>query len=228
VNIHVGWPEDEALLDAADTLVFTGDTFPPQRMQRTAQILAKIDSMMQRGCGIACFHYATGLWGEDVPENGDHPLLRWMGGYFANKTCPHHQGIARIFPSAIIKPAAGDHPICRGWQAFDIHDEPYINNYFGPQQNQPAENVTILATSDLPPESPAEEPVSWCISREDGGRGFAVVMPHFYKNWRNESLRCLILNGIVWTGGGEIPATGIQTPAPDLDTFLVREKDAAK
>lgn len=32
--------------------------------------------MMQRGCGIVCVHFATGLPGADVAPDGDHPLLR--------------------------------------------------------------------------------------------------------------------------------------------------------
>ena len=40
--------------------------------------------------------------------------------------------------------------LARGWQEFTLKDEPYINNYFGPDGNQPAPNVTIFATSMLP------------------------------------------------------------------------------
>jgi hypothetical protein len=61
--------------------------------------------MMARGCGIVCVHYATGLLGEDVSAEGDHPLLQWLGGYFANRSCPHHESFARIFPAATITPA---------------------------------------------------------------------------------------------------------------------------
>ena len=92
VDISDGWPENESMLDAANTIVFTGDTFPPQRMPNTDAKLQTLERVMAGGCGIVCIHYSTGLWGEDVPADGDHPLLRWMGGYFANKTCPHHQG----------------------------------------------------------------------------------------------------------------------------------------
>jgi type 1 glutamine amidotransferase len=155
-----------------------------------------------------------------VPADGDHPLLRWLGGYFANKTCAHHQGIARVFKEAVIKPVAPSHPISRGWSEFVLHDEPYINNYFGKNNNLPGENVTILATSLLPPESPKEEPVSWCIQRPDGGRGFAIVMPHFYKNWSDDELRCFILNGIVWTAGLEVPDRGVRTEKPELQRYL--------
>ncbi len=221
LNVHLvdQWPDDERLLESISTVVMIGDTFPPQRMEETDAILERLGTMMERGCGIACVHYATGLFGEDVAEDGDHPLLRWIGGYFANRTCPHHESIAKVFPEATITPAAPQHPISRGWKPFTVHDEPYINNYFGKEENRPGPGVTVLATSMLPPESPQREAVAWCIERSDGGRGFGIVMPHFYKNWAVEDLRRLILNGIVWTAGMDVPAEGVQSELPDLTTF---------
>jgi type 1 glutamine amidotransferase len=213
------WPQDKAVRDSASTIVFIGDTFPPNRLPNPEQNLANLDVMMQRGCGIVCVHYATGLLGEDVKPDGDHPLLRWMGGYFAHKSCPHHESFAKIFDAATITPAAPQHPIARGWKEFTLKDEPYTNNYFGKENNRPAPNVTALATSMLPPENPKPETVAWCVERADGGRGFGIVMPHFYKNWAIDDLRRFILNGIVWAAKLEVPAGGVQTTLPDLATF---------
>ncbi|MEQ9411452.1 MAG: ThuA domain-containing protein [Fuerstiella sp.] len=217
-EVFSAWPDTEAVLDAADTVVFIGDTFPPNRFPGSDAILAKLGSMMNRGCGIVCVHYATGLRAEDVSDDGEHPLLHWMGGYFATR-CPHHQSIARIYPAATITPGESDHPVLNGWQQFTLHDEPYINNYFGKDENQLAPNVTALATSLLPPENPKREVVAWCVQREDSGRGFGIVMPHFYHSWKIDDLRTLILNGIVWTGGQEVPAAGVATRLPELSTF---------
>ena len=216
-EVVTAWPSDSRKLREIHSVVFIGDIFPPQRMPNREQILADLDGMARRGVGIACIHYAVGLRGEDVAEDGDHPLLRWIGGYFANRSCPHHESFARVFPQATIEPSGQPHPIHQGWSAFTLHDEPYYNNYFGPDGNRPAENVTVLATSMLPPEDPRPEPVAWCVRRPDGGRGFAVVMPHFYRNWANDDLRRLILNGIVWTAGRPIPDGGITSEMVDLE-----------
>jgi len=213
------WPQDKALRDSASTVVFIGDTFPANRFENPARNLADLAEMMDRGCGIVCLHYATGLLGGDVKPDGDHPLLRWMGGYFANRSCPHHQSIARVYPEARIEVAAPDHPVSRGWNSFTLHDEPYINNYFGGPGNRLAPNVTALATSMLPPDSPMSEIVAWGVERTDGGRGFGIVMPHFYKNWSNDDLRRFILNGIVWTAKLEVPPAGVETERPDLGAF---------
>lgn len=212
------WPS-QVLRDAAATVVFIGDTFPAGRLPDPAQNLADLDAMMQRGCGIVCVHYATGLLGEDVAQDGDHPLLRWLGGYFANRSCPHHESIAKIFDAATITPAAPRHPIARGWKEFTLRDEPYIHNYFGKEGTRIAPNVTVLATSMLPPTAPKSESVSWCVERAEGGRGFGIVMPHFYKNWANEDLRRFILNGIVWSAKLDVPAEGVKTTLPELTEF---------
>ena len=217
-EVVYAWPEDERRLDAVDTLVFIGDTFPPNRFPNSSTILAQTGAMMQRGCGIVCVHYATGLRAEDVSPTGAHPLLQWMGGYFATR-CPHHQSVAKIYPAATITPAHSEHPVSRGWSEFVVHDEPYINNYFGGEGNQLAPNVTALATSLLPPEQPRREVVAWCVERDDQGRGFAIVMPHFYRNWKVDELRTFILNGIVWTAHREIPIGGVQSDLPALTTF---------
>jgi len=219
VDLFNEWPKDQAVRAAADTIVFIGDTFPPNRLPNAEQNLAELEEMMQRGCGIVCVHYATGLLGEDVKPDGEHPLLRWMGGYFANRSCAHHESFAKIFPEATIQPAAPQHPAWRGCRAFTLNDEPYYNNYFGKDGNQPATNVTVLATSMLPPAAPKPEAVAWCVQRPDHGRGFAVVMPHFYRNWKLEDLRRFILNGIVWTAKLEVPPVGVQTTLPELSTF---------
>lgn len=217
-TVSLGWPKKEALLDKADTVVFIGDAFPPNRLPGTEVMLARLGSMMNRGCGIVCVHYANGLHEQDVAKDGEHPLLHWMGGYSAFR-CPHHNTIAKIFPKATITPAAPEHPISRGWKEFTVHDEPYINNYFGPIGNRPAPNVTALATSMLPPEKPKKEIVSWCIQRDDGGRGFGIVMPHFYRSWKQDDLRTFILNGVIWTARLEVPREGVQTKLPDLSKF---------
>jgi hypothetical protein len=44
-------------------------------------------------------------------------------------------------------------------------------------------------------------------------------MPHFYKNWADEDLRRLILNGIVWSAKLAVPTGGVKTAPPDLAAF---------
>ena len=211
------WPS-KAMRDAASTVILLGDTFPAMRLPNTQQNLADLGAMMSRGCGIVTAHFSTGLRAEDVAENGDHPLLEWMGGYFATR-CKHHQSVAKVFPAVTISPATPGHPVSRGWRAFTVGDEPYYNNFFGGPGNSLRPGVVAFATAMLPPEAPKREIVAWGVERADGGRGFGIVMPHFYKNWAEENLRRFILNGVVWTAKLEVPANGVQTTLRDLSAF---------
>ncbi len=209
------WPEDKEMLEKIATIVFIGDLFPGETLENPGRVKSEIGELLGRGCGIVCVHYATGLRAQQVTESGDHPLLGWLGGYFASG-CPHHRSVARVV-KATLSPEESDHPVLRGWKPFTFDDEPYWNNYFGP--NGPAENVTPLVWSMLPPEAPKKETVGWAVQREDGGRGMGIVVPHFYRNWAIDDLRILVLNGICWTAKIEIPAEGVRTETPDLAKF---------
>ena len=213
-DIVTEWPANRPEDVAA--VVFIGDLFPPMVMADSARIMADLTALAARGCGMVCVHYATGLEAKHVTDDGDHPLLRWIGGYFATR-CKHHASVARVFQKATIEPTKTDHPILRGWKPFTLHDEPYINNYFG--KNGPAAGVTVLATAELPPEKPKTEPVAWATERPDGGRGVGVVMPHFYRNWANDDLRTLLFNAMIWAAKLDVPADGVRVRLPDLAEF---------
>jgi type 1 glutamine amidotransferase len=210
------WPADASMFNDVASFVFVGDLFPAAVMKDSDRMMADLATHMKRGCGIACLHYATGLEAKHVKADGDHPLLHWLGGYFATR-CTHHASIAKVFPNATIKPAKVKHEILNGWKPFTIHDEPYINNWFG--KDGPAKGVTVLATADLPPEKPKAEPVAWAIERGDGGRGAGIVMPHFYRNWANDDLRTLLFNAMVWTAKLAVPAGGVAVTRPELKSF---------
>jgi type 1 glutamine amidotransferase len=214
VEAQVGeaWPDDPAALATVRGLVFIGDVFPPMRWKDSPRILAEIGALMKRGGGLACLHYATGLRKEDVGPNGEHPLMDWLGGYFSTGGATHHRSVAKVFSNVTFTSAAPKHVISRGWKPFTVDDEPYYNNYLGPR-------ATVLLHADLPPEAPKKEAVAWCTERADGGRGFAAVIPHFFRNWQNEDLRRFVLNGVVWSHGGKVPKGGVKTALPGLEEF---------
>lgn len=214
-DIVSAWPASHAELEDVATFVFFGDIFPGETLPDSKRVMTDLATHMGQGRGLLCVHYATGLRAQHVAADGDHPLLRWMGGYFAT-ACNHHRSVAKVV-TATITPGPRAHPVLRGWQAFTIRDEPYWNNYFGP--TGPAPNVTALATAMLPPENPVPQTVAWAVERPDGGRGVGIVMPHFFASWKNDELRKLVLNGVCWTAGREVPAEGVQTKLPDLLEF---------
>ena len=88
------WPEEKNVLDRAATIVFIGDLFPGETLDNPAKVKADLARVMGNGCGMVCVHYATGLQAKHVTDDGDHPLLGWIGGYFATG-CKHHRSVAQ-------------------------------------------------------------------------------------------------------------------------------------
>jgi type 1 glutamine amidotransferase len=219
-----GWPTDRTAFDNADTLVFFMDGGSAHPLIQGNRLIG-VHKLMQQGMGLACLHYAV-----EVPQNRGGPeFLDWIGGYFEAgwSVNPHWTANFTKFPV---------HPITRGVQPFSIEDEWYYHMRF--RNNM--ESVTPILT-DIPPASTLERPdgphsgnpavraekgkpqhVAWAVERTGGGRGFGFTGGHFHKNWANDNFRKVVLNAVVWTAKGEIPAAGIQSslsPA-DLETNL--------
>ena len=210
------WPADDHVLRGAAAVVFTGDLFPPERFPERDRAMAALRELMAEGCGIVCLHYALGLDAKTVADDGTHPLLDWLGGYYA-ANCKHHKSSGGFCEKIEYRPAAGNHPMLRGWRAFSFQGESYWDMYFGKQGPLPA--VVPIATSMLPPEEPKPQITAWAFERKDGGRGVGLSPPHYFREWRSDDLRTLVLNGIVWAAKIEVPAAGVQCKLPDLSTF---------
>jgi len=220
-NVHAvvyrsGWPQDPTALDNADAIVVFSDGGGGHPM---LPHLEEVDKLMKRGVGLALLHYAV-----EVPTEAGKYLLDWVGGYFEThwSVNPHFLGEFKSFP---------DHPITRGVRPFSIDDEWYYHMRFRPDM----EGVVPVLTC-IPPDSTRQRPdgphsnnptvragkgqpehVGWARQRPDGGRGFGFTGGHWHWNWANDSFRTLVLNGIVWTAGLEVPAGGVPSQTPTLE-----------
>ena len=210
-----GWPTDPAAFDGAATIVLYmdgGEGHPALQDDR----LQKLDALMKKGVGLACIHYAT----EPTKAKGEKEFLDWIGGAFEVdwSVNPHWEAEFNSLP---------EHPIAHGVKPFTILDEWYFHIRFP----EDMKGVTPILTA-APPEStmnrkdgphegnPAmreavkkHEPqcVAWARERPEGGRGFGFTGGHFHRNWGNDNFRKLVLNAIVWTAKGTVPADGIES-----------------
>jgi type 1 glutamine amidotransferase len=201
-----GWPADEHVLDAADTIVLVTDgsdrneTDHPLYVGDHLQTLAR---QMRRGCGFVQFHWST-----FAPSRFHDQITDWIGGYFDYETgsaANHWYSAIQTYtaPTAFGTP---DHPICRGVKPFTVQEEFYYRIRFRPDDPR---IKPILLTR--PPNETQDFPVGWAVQRQDGGRGFGFTGGHFYKNWWLPDYRKLILNAIVWTAGIDVPPGGVET-----------------
>ena len=206
VETHFGgWPKDESTLDDADTIVLItsgSDHVETNHPLLVGNRLLTVEKQMQRGCGLLTLHYST-----FAPNRIGERILEWVGGYFDYQGGPGNQWFSKIQHwEADLKPAAADHPICRGVRPFHLREELYYNVRV--IEDDPR-RTPILVTR--PPNESADQAVAWTVERKDGGRGFGFTGGHYFDNWRNEDFRRAVLNAIVWTAHVDVPAGGIDS-----------------
>ena len=221
-----GWPSDSAVLKGAAAVVIYSDGGGGHPALQDDH-LQQLGALMKQGVGLACIHYAV----EPTIEKGQTEFLDWLGGCFEiNRSVnPDWEPDFTALP---------DHPIARGVKPFKIKDEWYFNMHFrdglkgvtpilaavpdadtmyradGPHEGNPGVRVAV-ARGDL-------QTVAWANERTDGGRGFGFTGGHYHRNWGNENIRKVVLNGILWVAKVEVPADGVKSTvtAEDLEQNL--------
>jgi trehalose utilization protein len=117
VSPDFDWPADSRLLKDARSIVYysrpAGDILlHPSRRDEVRKLL-------NAGVGLACIHWATAA----EKEHGEE-WLQTLGGWFHFA----HSGLA-VEKQKLVQ-AERDHPVCRGWQEYDLRDEFYLNLKF--------------------------------------------------------------------------------------------------
>ncbi len=200
-----GWPADEKVFDDAATVLFYCDgsdrdeqADPLLRGKR----LETIRKLMDRGVGVVAVHYTLFA----PSKRGGELFLDWLGGYFDYENGEKPKGWYSKIKNCTAKvaPAGPDHPVSRGLKPFELKEEFYYNMRFRPDDKR----LTPILSAAIPDE-PAQV-VAWAVQRKDGGRGFAWTGGHYHSNWRDENVRRMVLNALVWTAGGEVPEGGVR------------------
>ncbi len=219
------WPEPWVGYDKPDTIVMYCDGLQ-RHLAKDHQ--EKIQALTHAGVGVACLHFAV----EVEPAALGQTFLDWIGGYFEVgwSVNPHWDATFEALP---------DHPIANGVQPFTIRDEWYYHMRFQPDMEgvtpilsalPPMETLTSRAKNKARGSNPTvmaavkagqKQHVAWAYERPNGGRGFGFTGGHFHKNWLHDDFRKLVLNALVWTAGGEVPADGVPSRTPsDKDMEL--------
>jgi type 1 glutamine amidotransferase len=221
-----GWPADVAAFkDAAAVVIYSdgGDGHPVLQGDH----LKILGSLMDKGVGLACIHYAV----EPTQEKGQKEFLDWIGGCFEiNRSVnPVWEADFKSLP---------EHPITRGVKPFELKDEWYFNMRFQDGMKGVTPILMAVPTPDTMhrPDGPHEgnpaireavkrgdpQTVAWAYERPDGGRGFGFTGGHYHHNWDNENTRKLVLNAILWIAKVEVPKNGVtsEVTAADLTANL--------
>jgi putative heme-binding domain-containing protein len=209
--ITEGWPkEGDARLEDAATIVLFCDG--SDRDAQAHPILAPgrlevLERLMGRGVGLVAIHYAVFVPGEPAGRK----FLEWLGGYFDYETGPGaNRWYSKIQTATTrVEPGSLEHAVSRGLAPFDLREEYYYNLRFREQDPR----VVPILKARLPGEAEAAV-VAWALERPGGGRSFGYTGGHFHANWAVDGVRRMVLNGILWTAGLDVPPGGAGVAIP--------------
>ncbi len=186
VSPDLDWPQDESLLDGIDAIVYysrpAGDILLSPRHR------AQAEKLLESGVGFTAIHWSTGAE-KEIGADYEAILGGWFNFEFSGLTVDK-QTLEQLEPS---------HPICRGWDDYLLRDEFYLNLKFHPQA------VPLLKVHV----NGQDQTVAWSHHRQDGGRSFGTTLGHFHDNFTDPRFRRMLVNGIMWTTGFDIPEAGL-------------------
>ena len=206
-EVSQGWPQDAAQVAAADTIVIYSDG---EGGHAAKGHVAALRQRCEAGKGLAVLHYALEPTDPEMAQLLDEAI----GGHFEV-----NWSVNPVWE--MTKPILADHPVTRGVAPFEVKEEFYYHIRLRP-------DITPLLRA-LPPESslgndgprsgnPAvrkdladkvPQTMAWAVENSNKSRGFGYTGGHFHSNWSNKDLRQLVLNGIAWTAGVEVPEKGV-------------------
>jgi hypothetical protein len=205
-----GWPKDPAAVEGVTAIVLDtrlGGTVlfrGPQRPQ--------VEKMLKQGIGVTAIHWGTGA---ETPEGG--PWLQTMGGWFNAEA----DGFSSyLVQTSRLRQADPKHPVCRGWNDFDLREEYYFKLCFLPEA-RPVMTTVIEGK---------EYPIGWVYERRPskGGRSFGFVGGHFHDNFGTRAFRQAVVNGILWTAHVDVPEKGAPISITPKDMELPPEEPKRK
>lgn len=205
-----GWPADEALLEDAAALVFYDKGGGKQGFLATPERIACLDHAVNAGTGVVMIHQTVGFPPEHI-EFGK----RLLGGVYTT-------GISRRGHWRSEHDKFPDHPITRGVEPWKILDG-WLN---GIDFTEGMQGIMPLVWSGKRFAGSAQggtaDIVSWAFERPGAGRSFVFTGVDAHSAWSHIGLRRLIIGGILWTAGVEIPNVGApaDVDAALLDSFL--------
>ena len=232
-EVVTAWP-DAATLAKYDSLVIYADGWNAHPANGK---LAELEAFMNAGKGLVAIHWATGIQAAD-PESkeqgADPQRAKWrelMGSDFEA-----YYSMSTFWEAKYDKPSA--HVVMRGVKPFSLYDECYFHlRECGHDHGKVEPLFTVSPAKELvePGLSPyrgndfarktlaegkVPQYVAWAFPRPKGGRAFGFTGGHFHWSWANDEVRKMVLNGILWSAGGEVPEQGIVSKTPDAKRLM--------
>lgn len=182
-----GWPTDPTQLEGLKTIVAYTD--PAAELLLDGPHRDEVIKLLNRGVGLVTIHWASTVQRENLERLGPR-WMEYLGGTWVSN-------VGLSTDTSPLKQLLPDHPICRGWDEYELLDEFYLNPSI--DQGRPLLQVSTNGQEVI---------VGWVHERDDGGRSFATTLGHFYRNFQIDAFRRMIVNGILWTAHRDVPESG--------------------
>lgn len=204
------WPTRPTTFAGAKAVVLFldgGDKHAVLKGNRAAEVQKLVDA----GVGLVQLHQVA-----DYPKDVAERARAWAGGAWEKGSGQraHWVHTFKSFP---------DHPVCRGVTPFTIDDGWLYKNTFAPGKA----GVTPLLRTVSPKSKDKEDDdgaiVAWAFERAGGkGRSFTFTGAHLHASFAEEGYRRLLVNGILWSAGLDVPAAGapVRLDAAALPGYL--------
>lgn len=216
--LAVDWPTKPETFAGAKGVVCFFDGGDKHAVLQPAKF-AEMKRLAESGVGLTLLHQ-----GIDVPKQLGDDMRRWAGAAFEKGVSQRAHWVAEF-------KTFNDHPICRGVQPFTIDDGWLWQLHFveGLSGVTPLLR-TVSPKAVAPPASDADPVVSFAYERPTGGRSFTFTGGHLHKSFAEEGYRRYLVNGILWTAGVDVPATGapVALDATKLGDYLAAPPPATK
>jgi len=226
VTVSQGWPQDAAVVAAADTLVIYGDGL---NGHPAAGHVAELRQRYDAGKGLAIMHWAIEPKDAEMAKLFDDTI----GGRFEA-----NWSVNPVWK--MTHPSIAKHPATRGIVPFEVEDEFYyhirLRDHITPilQAHPPADSIGAdgpysgnpaarQALADHIPQT-----LAWVTENPNKSRGFGFTGGHFFSLWANDNYRRLVLNAIVWTAGVEVPANGVAGKVAATPAYQTIDEAIAK
>lgn len=195
-----GWPKDAGMLEGVSTIVVY--TTPAAEFLIDSPHRDEVAALMKQGVGLVTIHWASSVKKNNFDRLGP-TWLSYLGGTWVSN-------VGLYTGKSPLKQLQPDHPICRGWKEYELHDEYYLNPTITDEAT-PLLQVTAKGKPVI---------VGWAYNRPGGGRSFGTTLGHFYRNFQHEPFRRMIVNSILWTAQVEVPENGAKVNLSEEDLAL--------
>ncbi|MSU23312.1 MAG: hypothetical protein EXS32_05745 [Opitutus sp.] len=230
-EVSLGWPSSATTVGQADVVVLYSDGLTAHVANGHA---AALRQRLSAGKALAVLHFALEPAAE---EAGLKDVLRdALGGYFEAGWSVNPAWLLQASP-------ASAHPAARGVGALAVSDEWYFHLRF----RDGSRGLQTLLAASPPAEVVAEdgprsgnpvvraalargEPqvVAWTCLNENGARGFGFTGGHSHRFWYDDNFRRLVLNGLAWAAGLDVPAGGVPLVSPAAPFFTSIDEAIAR